>query len=89
MDYEVSRWLLKWRLRMRHMFERQGGDILNILLILTRIHLSRTIWNNSYLFIIIVILLVLDSKTSVYVYLHLFIELYNNKSPHTMMSHTF
>ena len=66
MDYEVLWWLLNWRKRMRHMFGRQGGDILTILLILTRIYLSRTIWNNSYLFIITAILLVLNSITSVY-----------------------
>ena len=54
-----------------YMFERKGVDILNILLRLTRIHLSRNIWNNSYLFIIITMLLVLDSKMSVYVDLQL------------------
>ena len=47
---------------IHEMFGRPVGDILDILGIITRIHLSRTIWNNSYLFIMITILLMIDSK---------------------------
>ena len=57
---------------MHEMFGRPVGDILGII---TCIHLSRTIWNNSYLFIMITILLIIDSKKVCYVYLHLYIEL--------------
>ena len=47
---------------LHEIFGRPVGDILDILGIITRIHLSRTIWNNSYLFIMITILLIINSK---------------------------